>query len=483
MKIDCDLMLLYFLNHSTHEPWHSIFILLYTIVTVTAFTFNLLVLFAVLRRRQRLNNATSNNMKTRNILIGHLCTFDVLLAISMPCTAIDALTKFWPFGINSQIMCKATKSASAVVVFSNSMMIIVIAVDSYRQIVFASGRQLTPSMIIKLTIMIVSLAFLMALPIYYHTRLIQPNEVNNSFDETKATNGSHKSLFTTTAPDSVSVTYLKQTTYKTTSRIHINKNETTREEYFHDVNRMGDDETCDDLEQDWSHVVYCVEDWEFGGQNHDPVNRIYYSLFSLTVQYSIPFITISILYFSIYLKLKKISVIRNNMMDHASDESQRRNNKRDKRINVMLLTISMVFCFCWLPLNLIGTLMDYDYTLFGNETDRMTIIFMSCHIAGMCSACINPVVYGFCNEAIRSGNFIAKLDINIPVILVILRPDAIHFLRSNYSLFLELECLRNKVVDSFKTAFGCLGCIRRRNIIGQEEELELEQQTLPTNRH
>ena len=48
--------------------------------------------------------------------------------------------------------------------------------------------------------------------------------------------------------------------------------------------------------------------------------------------------------------------------------------------------------------------MDYDYTLFGTNTDVMTIIFMSCHIAGMCSACINPVIYGFCNESIRSGN-------------------------------------------------------------------------------
>ena len=408
MKLDCDLMQLYFMNHSTHEPWHSIFIFLYTIVTVTAFTFNVLVLSAVFHRSQRPNNETSNNMKTRNILIGHLCIFDVLLAVSMPCTAIDALTKFWPFGIHTQIMCKATKSASAVVVFSSSMMIILIAVDSYRQIVFASGRQLNPSMIIKVTPVIVSLACLMAFPIYYHTRLMQPNEINNSYNRTEVANGSNHLLPTTIVPPSASKSFRTQGTYKTTPGNHDNGNETTSRNYFSETKELSDNETCDDLDQDWSHVVYCVEDWEVGGQNHDPVNRVYYSLFSLTVQYSIPFITISILYFSVYLKLKRMKVIRRNMTNHASDQAQRRNNKRDKRINIMLLTISMVFCFCWLPLNLIGTLMDYDYTLFGNATDRMNIIFMSCHIAGMCSACINPVIYGFCNEAIRSGSFIAK---------------------------------------------------------------------------
>ena len=87
----------------------------------------------------------------------------------------------------------------------------------------------------------------------------------------------------------------------------------------------------------------------------------------------------------------------------------------------MLITISMVFCFCWLPLNLIGTLMDYDYTLFGTNTDIMTIIFMSCHIAGMCSACINPVIYGFCNESIRSGNNLI-FSYNVSFKLKVMRP-------------------------------------------------------------
>ena len=404
MPIDCELMQLYFLNHSTHDPWHSIFLVLYTIVTLTAFTFNALVLAAVLCRRRRLSNETSNNMKTRNILIGHLCTFDILLALSMPMTATDAMTKFWPFGSNTVILCKVTKSASAAVVFSSSMLITLIASDSYRQIVFSSRKQLTSSMIFKLGFVIVALACSMAYPIFHHTRLIWPNEISQGNSNTTLDNGNNTSDSTKFISDSTVNASSTQQPYTISTETYLDEMSTAANESFFWNNQTDDDNTCEDNKQDWSHVIYCVEDWEFGGQSYDPVNRIYYSLFSLTVQYSIPFISISILYFLVYMKLRKLSNIRSSMIDMATDDAQRRNNQRDKRINTMLITISMVFCFCWLPLNLIGTLMDYDYTIFGTATDRMNIIFMSCHIVGMCSACINPVIYGFCNEAIRSGN-------------------------------------------------------------------------------
>ena len=404
MAIDCDLMRLYYLNHSTHEPWHSVFILLYTIVILTAFMFNSLVLYAVYRRSQRPDHEASNNVRTRNTLIGHLCTLDVLLTFTMPWTAIDALTKFWPFGFETQIICKVTKSASAAVVYSSSMMIIVIAIDSYRQIVHASETQLTPPAIFQITPFILSLAVLMSFPIFYHTRLISPNEVNDyetSENSTSTSSTTPSTILLTdpaTSPD-------HQEDYELASpKASISYNMT----YDNYVTKLQpNQESCgmiyNDGNEDWTHVVYCVEDWDFGGQGQDPVNRIYYSIFSLTVQYSIPFFTISILYFLVYLKLKKMSAVRNSMLNQSAEETRRSNHQRERRTNRMLITISMVFCFCWLPLNLIGALMDADPYLFGSATDTMNIIFMTCHIIGMCSACINPVIYGFCNETIRTG--------------------------------------------------------------------------------
>ena len=155
-----------------------IFIVLYTVLIITAFIFNSLVLFAVYRRSKKPENERSN-FKTRNILIGLLCTFDILLTFTMPWTATDALTKFWPFGLGTEILCKSTKSASAAVVYSSSMMIIIIAVDSYRQIVHPTNSQLSPVAILRLTPIILSLSFLMAFPIFYHARLISPDEVSD----------------------------------------------------------------------------------------------------------------------------------------------------------------------------------------------------------------------------------------------------------------------------------------------------------------
>ena len=407
MLIDCELMQLYDLNHSTHEPWHTIFIVLYTVLIITAFIFNSLVLFAVYRRSKKPENERSN-FKTRNILIGLLCTFDILLTFTMPWTAADALTKFWPFGLETEILCKSTKSASAAVVYCSSMMIIIIAVDSYRQIVHPTNSQLSPVAILRLTPIILSLSFLMAFPIFYHARLISPDELSD---------GDKKPIHYLN--DTSERSNLPSVSNANSLNILDDKRWTISHSSFNisDVNTFGDsqrdlsiersNQICGEVENDgnesWDHVIYCAEDWEFGGEVHNPVNRIYYSIFQLTVQYCIPFITISVLYFLVYLKLRNVSVVRSHMQTQTAQDARHRDNKREKKTNRMLITISMVFCFCWFPLNLIGTVMDAYPYFFGMSTDSMRIIFMSCHILGMCSACINPIIYGFRNETIKTG--------------------------------------------------------------------------------
>ena len=407
MLIDCELMQLYDLNHSTHEPWHSIFIFLYTVLIFTAFIFNSLVLFAVYRRSKKPENERSN-FKTRNILIGLLCTFDILLTFTMPWTAADALTKFWPFGLETEILCKSTKSASAAVVYCSSMMIIIIAVDSYRQIVHPTNSQLSPVAILRLTPIILSLSFLMAFPIFYHARLISPDELSD---------GDKKPIHYLN--DTSERSNLPSVSNANSLNILDDKRWTISHSSFNisDVNTFGDsqrdlsiersNQICGEVENDgnesWDHVIYCAEDWEFGGEVHNPVNRIYYSIFQLTVQYCIPFITISVLYFFVYLKLRNVSVVRSHMQTQTAQDARHRDNKREKKTNRMLITISMVFCFCWFPLNLIGAIMDAYPYFFGMSTDGMRIIFMSCHILGMCSACINPIIYGFRNETIKTG--------------------------------------------------------------------------------
>ena len=54
---------------------------------------------------------------------------------------------------------------------------------------------------------------------------------------------------------------------------------------------------------------------------------------------------------------------------------------------------------------MVGVLMDYDYTFFGDEVQTAMIIFMTCHCLGITSTIINPIVYGYWDEDIQKGIF------------------------------------------------------------------------------
>jgi len=329
----------------------------------------------------------------------------------MPWTAIDALTKFWPFGFETETVCKLTKSGSAAVVYATSMIIVLIAIDSFRQVLYLDRNQLSTSTIFKITPILFSMALFMAYPLFFFSRLISPvegNLGNNGYSNAKnestmfLTNSSNSNADQLDGGYSVSVTHLPSTSHRLTTRNPWN------EYNISDYNNETNTEKCPKVnngeEVDWSHVVYCGEDWRFGESIQDPVNRIYYSMFGLTVQYFIPFFTISVLYCQIYRKLQQKSVLRRFILNMTNEKARRREHERAKVTNRTLITISLVFCFCWLPLNLIGTILDAKPELFSNATDQMTIIYMLCHIVGMTSACINPIIYGYFHEHIRQGN-------------------------------------------------------------------------------
>ena len=77
--------------------------------------------------------------------------------------------------------------------------------------------------------------------------------------------------------------------------------------------------------------------------------RHVYSLFSLFVQYIIPFILITVIYSLIYWFLKQHRMV--GRIDTAMKQ-------RARRTNAMLISISLLYCFCWLPLNFFNVAVD-----------------------------------------------------------------------------------------------------------------------------
>lgn len=153
-------------------------------------------------------------------------------------------------------------------------------------------------------------------------------------------------------------------------------------------------------------LYYCTEDW--------PSERspFYYSVFSISFQYILPLILVSIIHVIIHYKLK------NRVITSMTCNKELRFNRENRlrRINNMLVCIAVTFGVSWyelicnmiildlnifysrLPLNIFNIYVDYYWLEF--TYDRI-IIFAFCHIIAMTSACTNFMIYGFLNKNFR----------------------------------------------------------------------------------
>ena len=85
--------------------------------------------------------------------------------------------------------------------------------------------------------------------------------------------------------------------------------------------------------------------------------RHIYSIFSLVVQYFIPFTIMSLVYSLLYCYLKRHRIVR-------EDKHKQADRERARRTNIMLASISILYCLCWLPLNLFNLLSDVAEDIF-----------------------------------------------------------------------------------------------------------------------
>ena len=88
---------------------------------------------------------TISEMRTaRNIFIATLAVADTSLCLfAMPMTLMGILKKYWPFGTDTWILCKISRTSPAVTVFFSSYTLAVIALDRHRFIVHSAKRQVS----------------------------------------------------------------------------------------------------------------------------------------------------------------------------------------------------------------------------------------------------------------------------------------------------------------------------------------------------
>ncbi|XP_054165802.1 neuropeptide F receptor-like [Oppia nitens] len=139
-------------------------------------------------------------------------------------------------------------------------------------------------------------------------------------------------------------------------------------------------------------VNYCVERWPIAH------GRGYYSVFSMVFQYVLPILIVSIVYTRLCMKLRTRALRRTSTTQLPKLKS--RLKKRTRKTNSLLISIALIFCISWLPLNLINIVADFCFPFKSDTTFR--IVFAICHMAGMSSACSNPLLYGWLNQNFRN---------------------------------------------------------------------------------
>ncbi|XP_069755600.1 neuropeptide Y receptor type 4-2-like [Narcine bancroftii] len=128
----------------------------------------------------------------------------------------------------------------------------------------------------------------------------------------------------------------------------------------------------------------CMESWPTWH------HKLIYTTWLFVFQYCVPLVFIAVCYGRIYVRLRT----RNDLLEKTGEEKPRQT--KSGRINVILGLLVLGFGLCWLPLNVFNLISDWNLEVMMHCDHNL--IFSLCHLAGMASTCINPIIYGFLNN-------------------------------------------------------------------------------------
>ncbi|CAB4058982.1 NPFR [Lepeophtheirus salmonis] len=333
---------------------------------------NILVIVVVIR------NAA---MRTaRNVFIVNLAVSDLMLClITMPLTLIEILYQTWQFG-DYPFACPFAALLQATSIFVSTLSITAIALDRRHLIV----KPHVPAPEIK-----------------KHACNAIWKKLENWTEWADSVNilADDVSLNSTQAQ----IEYMKNCSIFIDKTSNHNPSGLTNDT----VENVRLNCILQDIMPQWlGELQSCREDFPTNG-------RFVYSSITMLIQYLLPTITISIAYYQIYGQLNlRLQQKMSQLISHQTSANNviitRMENdiQRMRRIINLLISVGVIFCVCWLPLNILNSVMDItEKSRFENidtkkilSDEEFCILYAVCHVMGMFSACANPVIYGYLNE-------------------------------------------------------------------------------------
>ncbi|EPY84084.1 Neuropeptide Y receptor type 5 [Camelus dromedarius] len=74
--------------------------------------------------------------------------------------------------------------------------------------------------------------------------------------------------------------------------------------------------------------------------------------------------------------------------------------KRSRSVFYRLTVLILVFAVSWMPLHLFHVVTDFNDNLISNR--HFKLVYCICHLLGMTSCCLNPILYGFLNNGVKA---------------------------------------------------------------------------------
>ncbi|XP_056346025.1 neuropeptide Y receptor type 5 [Oenanthe melanoleuca] len=388
---------------------------LYTLISLAGFVGNLLILTALLKCKQK---------TVINILIGNLAFSDILVVLfCSPFTLTSVLLDQWMFGT---VMCHVMPFLQCASVLVSTLMLISIAAVRYRMIKYPLSSNLTAKQGYFLIAIIWAFGFTICspLPVFHKTvdlsKTLHLEGLENRLLCIEAwPSDSYRIAFTLAL---LLVQYILPLACLTASHTSVCRSIGAR--LSNKENRLEEKEminlTLHPSKSTGTQVQpsrYSRWSRAFGRRHHRRYSRKTSSVMPAISRHHqdthsrdlpetsdteksqlfsssrfIPGIPICF-----EMKPEENTEIQNMI---TVSQSIIRIKTRSRRVFCRLTVLILVFGFSWMPLHLFHIVTDFNATLISNR--HFKLVYCICHLLGMMSCCLNPILYGFLNNSIKA---------------------------------------------------------------------------------
>ncbi|XP_055000709.1 neuropeptide Y receptor type 5 isoform X2 [Sorex araneus] len=384
---------------------------LYAFVSLLGFMGNLLILMALMRKR--------NQKTTVNFLIGNLAFSDILVVLfCSPFTLTSVLLDQWMFG---KVMCHVMPFLQCVSVLVSTLILISIAIVRYHMIKHPVSNNLTANHGYFLIATVWTLGFAICSPLPVFHRLV---ELQETFDSALLSSrylcveswpsDSYRIAFTISL---LLVQYILPLVCLTVSHTSVCRsiscglsNKPIKQEEKEMINltlqpskKSGTPGKLPSSHK-WSYSFLRKHRRRYSKKTacvlpapprppENPSRMLPENLRSQPCS-SNKFIPAVPTCFE--MKAEENA----NVHEVRVNRSIMRIRKRSRSVFYRLTILILVFAVSWMPLHLFHVVTDFNDNLISNR--HFKLVYCICHLLGMMSCCLNPILYGFLNNGIKA---------------------------------------------------------------------------------